>query len=404
MILGGLNEGIWPGEVKSDPWMNRPMRKDYGLPPLERRIGQSAHDFLQAASGGTVYLTRAEKLDGSPTVPSRWWFRLEALAGAPIPRADQYLDWAHALAAAARKPLAAPPAPKPPVAARPDTLSVTQVETWMRDPYGLYANKILGLNTLDPIDDAPSASTKGTLLHEALERFLAEPGPKYGAEGLVRLIETGKRVFEPVLTQPTVYAFWWPRFEHIANWFVGNEEKRAEKYEVAAIEARAKAKVPGTEFTLIAKADRIDRRRADGTLEVIDYKTGNVPTAKRVAAGFAPQLPLEAWLAEVGGFEGITKTAVHDLIYWELKGGDPVQQQKRPVKDVRHTIDAAIAGLQELVQTFASEKTPYLSNPRPSEAGYGDYDHLARIKEWRGGASPFDDLPASFAEKGGSDG
>lgn len=391
MILGGLNEGVWPGEIKSDPWMNRPMRAEYHLPPLERRIGQSAHDFLQAASGGTVYITRAEKVDGSPTVPSRWWFRLEALAGRGVPRADKYLHWAHELSAAAREAQISAPTPTPPVEARPNKLSVTQVETWMRDPYGLYANKILGLRTLDPVDDRPSAATKGTLLHEALELFLEEKGPKYGAEGLARLIAVGRRVFDHVLTQPTVYAFWWPRFEHIAEWFVDNEERRAQKYEVAAVESWAEATVPGTDFTLVAKADRIDRRKDTGGLEVIDYKTGNIPTAKRVASGFAPQLPLEAWLAEVGGFDGLTAAAVEDLIFWELKGGDPVQRQVRPVKDVPHAVATALEGLQQLVKTFAKPATPYLSNPRPKEAGYGDYDHLARVKEWRGGKNPFEE-------------
>jgi len=389
MILGGLNEGVWPGEIQSDPWMNRTMRAEFKLPPLERRIGQSAHDFMQAASGGTVYMTRAKKVDGSPTVPSRWWFRIEALAGRPIPAANQYLAWAEALAESPRLPMLQPPAPTPPLSARPKRLSVTQVETWMRDPYGLYANKILGLRTLDPVDDRPTASTKGTLLHEALELFLKEPGPKFGEEGLDRMIAVGRRVFSHVITQPTVYAFWWPRFEKIAEWFVANEEKRTEKYEVAAVEVRAEVLLPGEDFTLVAKADRIDRIKENGTLQVIDYKTGNVPSAKRVAAGFAPQLPLEAWLAQQGGFEGLPATSVSDLIYWELKGGDPVQQQKKPVKDVDHTVEAAIQGLYELVQVFSAEKTPYLSNPRPKEAGYGDYDHLARVKEWRGGSDPF---------------
>ena len=390
MIVGGLNEGVWPGDIASDPWMNRPMRAEFGLPPLEQRIGQSAHDFLQAASGGRIFITRAEKVDGSPTVPSRWWFRLEALAGREVPRAQKYIDWAHALTATKRAPTLVPPAPTPPVAARPKQLSVTQVETWMRDPYGLYANKILGLRTLDAIDDRPSAATKGTLLHEALELFLLEDGPKYEAEGLERLIAVGRRVFEPVLTQPTVYAFWWPRFEHIAHWFVENEKRRAEAYEVVAVERRAKAEVPGTDFTLVAKADRIDRKLDSGALEVIDYKTGNIPTAKRVAAGFAPQLPLEAWLAEVGGFTGLTAAVVDDLIYWELKGGEPVQKQVKPVKDVARTVATALEGLQKLVEEFSKPNTPYLSNPRPSEAGYGDYDHLARVKEWRGGQNPFD--------------
>ncbi len=390
MILGGMNEGTWPGEIKPDPWMNRPMRQAFGLPPHERRIGQAAHDFVQAASGGEVILTRAEKVDGAPTVRSRWLFRIEALAGGEIPRADKYLAWAHQMDAAARTAPLLPPAPKPPLEARPKRLSVTQVETWMRDPYALYAAKMLELKPLDPLDDKPNASTKGTLLHEALELFLSEDGPSKGEAGYARLLEVGRRVFEPVLTQPAVYAFWWPRFERIAEWFIANEVERAEQFDVAAVERWAEAKLPGTDFTLFAKADRIDQNRQDSSLTIIDYKTGTIPTERQITAGFAPQLPLEAWLAEHGAFEGVPANPVSDLIFWRITGGNPVHEPKRPVKDVSSSISDAEQGLRGLVMAFSDEKTAYLSNPRPKNTGYGDYDHLARVKEWRNADDPFD--------------
>lgn len=390
MILGGLNEGTWPGEIKAEPWMNRPMRASFGLPPLERRTGQAAHDFVQAASGGDVVLTRAEKVSGAPTVPSRWLFRIEALMGRDVPSAGPYIEWAAALDQAGKATPVRPPMPRPPLEARPNRLSVTQVENWMRDPYALYAQKVLGLKPLDPVDDRPNAATKGTLLHEALERFLDEDGPLHGEDGLKRLIATGRKVFEPVLTQPTVYAFWWPRFERIAEWFVRNEASRAQDFEVAAIEKWAEAKLPGLDFTLFAKADRIDRRREGGALTIIDYKTGNIPTLNRVEAGFAPQLPLEGWLARRGAFEGVPAADIEDLIYWELKGGDPVQQQHRRIKDVNSIISDAEQGLSRLVKAFAEPDIPYLSNPRPAHTGYGDYDHLARVKEWRNADDPFD--------------
>src|SRR5262249_41467370 len=38
VVLGGLNEGVWPAAVATDPWLSRPMRQDFGLPPLEQRI------------------------------------------------------------------------------------------------------------------------------------------------------------------------------------------------------------------------------------------------------------------------------------------------------------------------------------------------------------------------------
>ncbi len=390
MILGGLNEGTWPGELKPEPWMNRQMRSDFGLPPLERRIGQSAHDFVQAAAGGEVFITRAEKVAGAPTVPSRWLFRMEALVGKGLPEASRYLDWAAALGSTGRTAPILPPAPKPPLAARPKKLSVTQLETWMRDPYALYAHKILNLRVLDPVDDRPNAATKGTLLHEALEKFLEEDGALRGEEGLKRLIATGRRVFEPVLSQPTVYAFWWPRFERIAQWFVDNEENRACTFDVAAIEKWAEAKVPHQDFTLVAKADRIDRHRETGALTIIDYKTGNIPTKKRVEAGFAPQLPLEGWLAARGAFEGVGAALVEDLVFWELKGGEPIQKQHRPVRDeVESIISDTEQGLIGLVKAFSKADTPYLSNPRPAHTGYGDFDHLARVKEWRNADDPF---------------
>ncbi|WCL54184.1 double-strand break repair protein AddB [Gimibacter soli] len=390
MILGGLNEGSWPREPVRDPWMNGEMRRKLDLPSEDRKVGQAAHDFLMAAAAPRVILSRALKVAGSPTVQSRWLFRIEALAGKPVPRAHRYLDWAAALDAPVAPVRIEAPAPKPAVEARPKRLSVTQVETLMRDPYSLYARKVLGLEVLDALDEPPNAAKKGTLLHDALERFLAEPGPRVGEAGVERLLAIGRESFAPVLSQPGVYAFWWPRFERIARWFVENEAVRAETHETLAVEVWAERPLPGRDFTLFAKADRIDRKREDGSLVIIDYKTGNVPTAKRIEAGFAPQLPLEGWLAEAGGFKDVPLGQVGDLVFWHISGGDPIQEEKSPVKDVRGTIDAAAEGLMRLVDAFANPDTAYLSNPRAHEHGYGDYDHLARLKEWRDARDPFE--------------
>lgn len=390
MVLGGLNEGVWPAEQAMDPWMSRGMRADFGLPPVERRIGQSAHDFIMACSGSKVLLTRSEKTDGTPTVPSRWWFRIEACAGSEIPRETRLLDWALQLDRVKLKPTLQPPAPRPPLAARPTQLSVTQIQEWMRDPYALYAKKILDLSSLDPIDDRPNASQKGTLLHEALELFLLHDGPREGQEGLDRLLSIGRDVFKPVLSQPTVYAFWWPRFERIANWFAAHHPIHSKQYETVLVEGWAKGDLATGQgehqFTVIAKADRIDKNRATGAYVVIDYKTGVTPTEKQVEAGFAPQLPLEAWLVQSGAFKDLSAGPVEDLVFWKISGGEPVQEQKRPVKDIAQAVKDAENGLCALVKAFSDENTPYLSNPRPTITGYGEYDHLARVKEWQNGA------------------
>lgn len=382
VILGGVNEGSWPQPTEPDPWLNRDMRKALGLPDPAMRVGQSAHDMLMALHAPNVLLTRSLKTEGSPTVPSRWIYRLEALAGGPLEPAEDLMALARQRTKPARVQAWDPPTPTPPVSARPRRLSVTQVELWMRDPYSLYARKILGLVPLEPVDDSPTAAKKGTLLHDALEAYLKGDGPTEGEAGLARLIGCGRDAFRQVETQPTVYAFWWPRFLAIADWFVAHEADRAPEMQTLAVEAWGELVFKDINFTLFAKADRIDLRRDDGTLEIIDYKTGVIPTKNRIEAGFAPQMPLEGLIAEAGGFDGLPEKQVADLVFWKLIGGQPVHQKYAPIRDVAAALKQAEEGLVTLVRAFDAEGVPYLPNPWPVVAGYGDYDHLARVGEW----------------------
>ena len=219
MVLGGLNEGTWPAEAEAGPWLSRPMRAEFGLPPLERRIGLAAHDFAQAFSAPEVVLTRARRVAGAPAVPSRWLLRLNAfLAALGVTEAlapqQPWLAWARALDRPAGRPKPCDrPAPAPPADARPRKLSVTRVETWMRDPYALYAEQILRLRALDEIDAEASAAERGTAIHRALERFVEEFPEALPPDALERLVAIGEEVFEELKARPSVHAFWWPRFQ-----------------------------------------------------------------------------------------------------------------------------------------------------------------------------------------------
>ena len=389
MILGGLNEASWPPEPAVDPWLSRPMRASFGLPAPERRIGLAAHDFVQCASAPRVVLTRAEKVEGTPTVPSRWlarldnllrgWDRAEGIAAGP-----EWLGWHAALDRPdAVRPIA-PPAPRPPLAARPRRLSVTQIETWMRDPYAIYARHILGLRPLDEIDADPGAAERGSFVHNALDLFVRAYPDALPADAYDRLIECGREAFEPALDRPTVWAFWWPRFERIARWFVETERKRRD--ELAAIVSEAGGRLelasPAGAFMLTGKADRIERWRGGG-LVVIDYKTGQPPTNPMIESGLAPQLPLEAAIAEAGGFEGVPAAAVEALLYWRLSGGEPAGEERTVKGDAGELAAVAIAGLARLIAEFDDPATPYHAMPDPEHPlAFNDYAHLARIKEW----------------------
>jgi len=393
VILGGLNEGTWPPEPESNPWMSRPMMTEIGLEMPERRVGLTAHDFQQAFAAPEVILTRAERVGGAPTVPSRWLLRIDNLlerAGAadrlgPDPDAP-WLHWADKLDEAPRVAIAAPK-PAPPLDARPKSLSVTQIETLIRDPYAIYARHILKLRAIDPLDADPGAAERGNLIHEVLEDFVQAYPDSVPDDAERKLLEIGERVFAEHLARPGVRAFWWPRFERIATWFADWQRARlaagweinfAEDFGTYEIDA-----VPGG-FTITAKPDRIDHR-ADIGLSIIDYKTGFAPSASQVESGFSPQLPLEAVMAKNGAFKGVPAEDAAELMYIRLSGGRTPGEEKRLKLDIPALIDKTLTGVHRLIAHYADPAHPYLSVPRPQfENRYSDYDHLARVAEWRG--------------------
>jgi ATP-dependent helicase/nuclease subunit B len=326
-----------------------------------------------------VYLTRALKADGVPTVPSRWLLRLAAVTRHASLDQPQWRHWRQAMQHAGAHAPAAPPAPTPPVEARPSGLSVTDVERWMRDPYALYAKKILRLFPLDPIDAELGAAERGTLIHQVFEDFLKEEDWRED-----RLIALADKALAEATARPLLRVLWRPRFRHLARWFVdrlnadaaaGRRPIFTERYEQWPFD------VDGTPFTLTAKADRIDA--APDGIVIVDYKTGSIPKKKQIEAGYAPQLPLEALMAEGGAF-GQAVRQVAGLEFWQMKG-TTTPAEVMEVKTFQDRVAQARDGLTTMVRTFRDEATPYLSQPRPEEAKGDDYDHLARVKEWRGG-------------------
>ena len=392
VLLAGLNEGTWPAGAEADAWLSRPMAARLGLAAPERRIGLAAHDFAQAACAGEVIMTRAAKVEGTPTVPSRWLLRLEQVlqaGGLVLNREtpETLRAWCERLDdAGAPKPVEAPEC-RPPVAARPRRMSVTQVETWIRDPYGVYARRILGLRALDPIAADPAAADYGNAVHQALERFAAAYPGQIPANAGAALAEMGRQAFGELLSRPGVRAFWWPRFQRIADWFLVQEAARRPAIVPLATEAKGSLVLPAPagDFTLTAIADRIDRL-ADGSLGIIDYKTGVIPSEAELLRGEAPQLPLEAAIAAAGGFPGVPGGTATTLSYWRVSGGRQAGEIKEIKTDGTVLAQAARVGLLALIAQFDDLATAYRSRPRPAIAPrFSDYDHLARVKEWTAG-------------------
>jgi ATP-dependent helicase/nuclease subunit B len=388
LVLGGLNEGSWPALAAHDPWMSRQMRHKFGIASPERAIGMAAHDFVQAIGAPEVALTRAARSEGVPTVPSRWLLRLDAVLRAvgrdAALRPDEMVQQAAELIDRAKQYRPLPwPEPRPPLAARPRKLSVTQIETWLRDPYAIYARHILRLKAMNELDADPGRAELGTVIHRTLDEFVRRFPRGLPGDAEAELLRIGREQFGPILSRPGAWAFWWPRFERIARWLVNEEGALRSRIVETLSECEGSWTFDsrGGPFTITAKADRIDCL-AEGGFVLVDYKTGSVPKAKTVQAGFAPQLPLEGAILRNGGFKGVAGVPAA-LEYWRLSGGEPAGERCAiAVDDLVGLIDQVLARVMALIEHFDDPSMPYLATPSPNWAPrFSDYRHFERLAE-----------------------
>ncbi len=394
VILGGLNDGVWPALPEPEPWLNRSMRAEAGLLLPERKIGLSAHDFQQAIAAREVLLTRAARDADAPTVASRWLIRLTNLLSglgndgalalsAMHARGQTWLDMAALIEMPAATLARAPrPSPSPPIHARPDRLSVTQIKTLIRDPYAIYAKKVLRLARLDPIRRPPDALVRGQLIHSVFEAFSRKFPDRLPGDAANSLIELAREILTEFAPWPAARRLWIARVQRIAAGFVAAERARRQSGQPVALESKGRLHLQDPQFTLTAKADRIDRA-PDGSLIILDYKTGAVPVAADIA-NFDKQLLLEALIAEAGGFEGLAPAPVSGLVYVGL-GND----LKAAVVDCSADEFAATrTGLAALLREYQSNATGYAARARLGISRFGsDYDHLSRFGEWSLGDS-----------------
>ncbi len=406
LILGGFNEGNWPPRPEIDPWSNAEMRRTVGLQPHNWRTGLSAHDVWMAICAPEVIVTRALRDGDAVTTPSRWLQRLEAvLAALHITDAvnrgtydtngyvsdDGAGNWLSTLSrlmpVETQQPVARPQ-PKPPISARPREFSATEVDDWIADPYSVYAKRVLRLRPLDDLDRPIDAALRGNLVHDALASFLkAHPSGPLPDDALDQLRTVGRKMFTPWWQSPNVRVFWWPAFETVAAWFVETERARREQMVKghAEIDGKLTFEAPNGPAIFKARADRIDQM-VDGGLVVLDYKTGNTPTAAEVEKGRRTQLLIEAVIAAYGGFLEVAADDVVAMQYWKLTGRRSEGGSRTDVLPKDWQAEDTYASLAQLLARFDDPDCAYASLPDPAvRPAFPRYNHLARVDEWLGG-------------------
>jgi len=378
MILGGLNEAVWPALSTPDPWLPPKVRAKLEMPGLEFRIGLAAHDFASALGAPEVLITRSRRDARSPTVASRFLLRLDAISGG-LPRDLRLERLVRVLDDPGFPHPVSRPEPKPPAEQRPDRISVTAVDRLKADPFAFYAQAILRLKALDQVDDDHTARWKGIAVHQALQEWLQndECDPD-------KLRPRAEQLLSHEAVHPMVRALWAPRLLEAIDWIAALERtNRAEGRLPFMAEVEGEAWLSGV--TVHGRADRIDRF-ADGSLAIIDYKTGAPPTQKAVNEGFALQLGLLGLIGRGGGFEGISGDP-DAFEYWSLtrhKGS--FGKLMCPDKDMEpgEFLEHAGTNFAEAARRWLTGDEPFTAKLNPAYAPYGDYDQLMRLEEWYG--------------------
>ncbi len=386
MILGGLNEGTWPAIAAPDPWLAPRIRAELGLPGLERNIGIAAHDFANALGAPQVLITRARREGRSPTLASRFWLRLEALAGDRFERAPDLAGWAAAIDDPGEYCPAKRPAPSPRIEDRPRRISVTEVDRLKADPFAFYARRMLRLSPIDSVDAEPSPAWRGNQVHAILEDWFVHDGANPNT-----LRPRAEALLSDARTHPMIRALWGPRLIEAVDWIAGEVSKRSEERTILAVEGRGMIELAGVELS--GQFDRIDRLNDGGGLIVVDYKTGQPPSTKAVREGFSLQLGLLGLIAERGKFAGVTGKA-GGFEYWSLArntktGGfgyvdspcDPKKREPIPVEDF---VARASASFTESAGKWLTGSERFTAKAVPDYATFADYDQLMRFDEWYG--------------------
>jgi len=394
MIAGSLNDGVWPKTGAADPFMSRAMKETFGLDGPEKQISQTADDLCAILNAKEVYLTRAKRVDGVPTTKSKYWLRIETVVKALDLKIEDvqdtfYTNLAHKIDRSEKRVQIDPVGPKPPIKARPRKFSASTLKKWIQSPYDIYASKILGLKKLDGLDQKKESKDFGTFVHAVMEKFCK----KYPAALDERAESVLRQMFasdlEAAELDSSTKVFWNGMIENFVTWFLENAPAyRADiKNITSEAEGQMVFKGVGGDVILTARADRIDET-VDGFYQIGDYKTGRVPQTLDVICGFEPQLPLEGLIASVGGFEKDGKKLpikpIKHLFYFSPKKGK-LKAEDKTEYDLKNILEQTKEHIQEMIDAFDDENTPYLYNPNPQNINeYSDYEQLARFKEWKG--------------------
>ena len=380
MIVSSLNEGKFPLNSDHDNLIGRKIRKDFQLPNATRKIGVAAYDFSNYLLNKKVILSSSKGEDNTPKTKSKLLLKLEAfLKTSKLQQNITYLSYNQKKYIPLNKITRPKPCPK--FIHRPKKISVTDIEKWLRDPYYIYARKILKLIPIIEVNKNNNHIEFGNFIHESLEKFIINSNNIVDIKELKnKLITHGKEIFVNFFPNDEDKLIWWPKFLAITDWVINQEISIKENLDIILTETKIKTKISNIELT--ARIDRINFFK-DLNLEIIDYKTGKIPSNKEITSGLASQMIIEALILILEKnskqLNNVELPQILSLKYWHLKGKD---NQVKSINKHHDLINKIEKNLIRLFTSSLKENNPYISCPNYKIYKNNDYSHLSRIDEW----------------------
>ncbi len=344
VVISSMNEGDFP-EIESDGWLGKKIKKDLGIENSQKKAGQCAFDFCNYLGNKNIVLTRSKTRSGAILLESPFLSKFKLLAGNSGAKIEQNFSKKDSLNFA----LPIQESPNPPVSARPQSFSLTEISKLISDPYSIYAKKILNLRKLDEIDYEPNYREFGSFVHKALE-----------------MESSYFEIFKSFFKSSDAEIIWWPKFEKL----IGEFEKNNRDFSAFKSENEKAIKLEIGGVLIFGRIDRV-LFRSESEVEIFDYKTGEVPTKKSVFALEEPQLILAAMAMS-------DKFKINALKYWKASIGDnkAITSVSEDSQEIEELMSATKIMLEEIFAKYRDQEKAYEVTEKTME---GDYFGLVRV-------------------------
>lgn len=266
-----------------------------------------------------------------------------------------------------------------------ESLSVSDIDSLINNPYEFYARKILNLHELSLLDNSNNvAKIKGVIVHKSIENmhkktieFSANLFKKYFKQNVYELIK-----YTDVDT--ILFEDWILKIDNIAN-FLDKINTTAFKTFVEIPGCYEIKLSNGRKIKIKCIADKL-QQDMDGSLVISDYKTGQLPLVSAISDFTHPQVIIEGLIAINKGFNIQNVSCIKDLRLIQLGGTVSSLNEIKicETKALQHceNLNEFIIEREKILKSVLERYFVNCENFSPNDSAYYNvYSHLARIKE-----------------------